>query len=97
MDYLEELSAWMPAPLLLRLSRAYGTRLRELLQGARALNDLGRHFGAGLYQAEVRYLMAHEFARTCDDILWRRTKLGLHMASHDVKALGRWMERHGPS
>jgi glycerol-3-phosphate dehydrogenase len=97
LEYCDELASWMPAPLLLRLSGAYGTRLRELLGGASALSNLGRHFGAGLYEAEVRHLIAHEFARTAEDILWRRTKLGLHMAPQQQKALAAWMERHGPS
>jgi glycerol-3-phosphate dehydrogenase len=97
LHFLDTLSEWMPGALLLRLSRAYGTRLRALLSGAGALKDLGRHFGAGLYEAEVRHLVAHEFARTADDIIWRRTKLGLHMSTSQQQALATWLERHGPS
>jgi glycerol-3-phosphate dehydrogenase len=59
--------------------------------------DLGWHFGASLYEAEVRYLMANEFARTVDDILWRRTKLGLHISAAGRQALAVWLETHGPS
>jgi glycerol-3-phosphate dehydrogenase len=80
LDWLDEIGTWLPAPLVLRLSRAYGTRLRELLAGAASVRDLGRHFGAGLYEVEARYLSDREFARTAEDMLWRRTKLGLHMA-----------------
>ena len=54
---------------------------------AASMKDLGRDFGAGLYEAEVRYLNEHEFARTADDILWRRTKLGLHIDEAGRKAL----------
>jgi glycerol-3-phosphate dehydrogenase len=95
--YVEEVGRWMPAPLLSRLSRSYGTRLREMLGDATSDLDLGWHFGAGLYEAEVRYLMAHEFARTVDDMLWRRTKLGLHISAAGRQALAVWLETHGPS
>lgn len=86
-DYLRELSEWVPQPLLGRLARSYGTRLKAVIGDANSLKGLGRHFGAGLYEAEVRYLMTHEFARTADDILWRRTKIGLHMSASERKAV----------
>ncbi|HYG29267.1 MAG TPA: glycerol-3-phosphate dehydrogenase [Allosphingosinicella sp.] len=88
--WMETLSAWMPPEILARLSRAYGTRLRQLLGDASSVEDLGRHFGHGLYEAEVAYLREKEFARTAEDILWRRTKLGLRMSAAETKAL----ERH---
>ena len=91
--WLAELAAWLPAPLLDRLARAYGTRLERLLGGAASLADLGRHFGAGLYESEVRYLIDVEFARTAEDILWRRTKLGLAMTAKEQKALAAWLDR----
>jgi glycerol-3-phosphate dehydrogenase len=81
------LGTWMPAPLLDRLKRAYGTRLPDVLNGATQLNHLGRHFGAGLYEAELGYLRDKEFARTAEDVLWRRTKLGLMMTAEEKKAL----------
>jgi glycerol-3-phosphate dehydrogenase len=83
--YLEALADWVPQPLLGRLGRAYGTRLRVLIGEASRLEDLGRHFGAGLYEAEIRYLQTHEFARAAEDIVWRRTKLGLHMSEAERK------------
>ena len=58
----------------------------RLLGDAAALADLGRHFGAGLYEAEVRYLIDVEFARTAEDIIWRRTKLGLEMTKAEQRA-----------
>ncbi|PLK22968.1 glycerol-3-phosphate dehydrogenase [Porphyrobacter sp. TH134] len=61
-----------------RLIRLYGTRAATLLGDATSAADLGEDFGHGLTAAEVDYLIAHEWARTADDILWRRTKLGLH-------------------
>jgi glycerol-3-phosphate dehydrogenase len=90
-NYLDRLAAWLPAPLLLRLGRGYGTRLKDVLADASSIRDLGRHFGAGLYEAELRYLREREFAQTADDILWRRTKLGLEMSRAEQKALARFL------
>jgi glycerol-3-phosphate dehydrogenase len=70
-----------PAPVLRRLIRAYGTRATQILGGAKSLSDLGVDFGGGLTAAEVDYLVAHEWARTPEDILWRRSKLALHVPS----------------
>lgn len=67
-----------PVPLIRRYASAYGTRMDRIIGPAKRPDELGRDFGGGLYEAEVRYLAAHEWARTADDILWRRTKLGLH-------------------
>ncbi|MFP3836069.1 glycerol-3-phosphate dehydrogenase C-terminal domain-containing protein, partial [Chryseobacterium sp. SIMBA_028] len=61
-----------------RLTRRYGTRANVLLGKAASSADLGRHFGSDLYEAEVRYLMQNEWAFTAEDVLWRRTKAGLH-------------------
>ena len=72
---------FLPEPLARRLARSYGTRALDLLGEARGLDDLGRDFGAGLTAAEIDYLVAREWAVTAEDILWRRTKLGLHGAA----------------
>ena len=82
----------MPATLLRRLARAYGTRTRDILGEARELSDLGQIFGADLSEAEVRYLMRAEWARSADDILWRRSKLGLRVSAEEAAALQAWME-----
>jgi glycerol-3-phosphate dehydrogenase len=71
--------SFLPEALANRLSRAYGTRIEELLGSAKAMADLGEDFGAGLTAAEVDYLMRREWARSAEDILWRRSKLGLHV------------------
>ena len=92
-EWLRALSAWMPGPLIDRMSKAYGTRLEDLLGSAAGLADLGRHFGAGLYEAEVRWLVEREFARTADDVLWRRTKLGLRFTANETAALDAWLRR----
>ena len=77
--------------LAIRLTRHYGTRAAKLLGAAKAESDLGRHFGAGLYEAEIRYLMAEEWAMTAEDILWRRTKLGLRLTAEEVRAVDEHM------
>jgi glycerol-3-phosphate dehydrogenase len=91
--WLERVGAWMPQPVLARLSHAYGTRMKDLLGSAAGLAGLGRHFGAGLYEAELRWLRDREFARTAEDVLWRRTKLGLVMRAEEAKAVADWLER----
>jgi glycerol-3-phosphate dehydrogenase len=78
-----------------RLVRAYGTRLDWIFKEIRAAEDLGERFGDDLTAAEVRYLMRHEFAETADDVLWRRSKLGLRMGAEPAAALARFMESAG--
>jgi glycerol-3-phosphate dehydrogenase len=74
-----------------RLIRLYGTLARRILGIAKSYAELGKHFGDDLYEAEVRYQMDHEWARTSDDVLWRRTKRGLHLDRIDVGALDAFM------
>jgi glycerol-3-phosphate dehydrogenase len=69
----------MPAALLRRLARAYGTRVGAILGSVRTVEDLGEDLGGGLTRAEVDYLVGHEWARSAEDILWRRSKMGLHV------------------
>jgi glycerol-3-phosphate dehydrogenase len=75
-----------------RLARAYGTETRAVLGGIRNAAGLGRHFGANLYEAEVRFLMDAEWARTADDVLWRRSKLGLRLTKDEAAVLDGWMK-----
>ncbi len=100
--WLAELATWMPSDLLGRLTRAYGTRLDRILDGVDSVAQLGRHFGGGLHEAEIRYLIDHEFARTAEDILWRRTKLGLALTAKEQAELVGWLaaqpvDHHGPT
>jgi glycerol-3-phosphate dehydrogenase len=74
-----------------RLVRHYGTEAWDLLGDARKREDLGRGFGGPLTEAEVVFLMEREYARTADDVVWRRTKAGLHMRHDEIAALDRWM------
>ena len=76
-----------------RLAHAYGTRATKLLGDASTLADLGRDFGATLTEAEVRYLMAEEWAQSADDVVWRRSKLGLRLSAEQVAMLDRWIAR----
>ena len=78
-----------------RLVGAYGTRVDNVLRTATRLDDLGARFGADLTAAEVRYLMAKEWAQTADDILWRRSKLGLRFSEAERAALESFMARPG--
>nr|WP_168734598.1 glycerol-3-phosphate dehydrogenase [Mesorhizobium composti] len=82
---------FLEARLAHRLVRLYGTRARTLLGTARSYADLGRDFGGDLYEAEVRYLVEHEWAQTVEDVLWRRTKRGLHLSREQVAALEDFM------
>ena len=75
-----------------RLVHAYGTRARQMLGNAKSIDDLGRSFGATLTESEVRYLVANEWAETADDIVWRRSKLGLRMSAADIGALDDWLK-----
>lgn len=82
---------------LRRMVRAYGTRIRRFAgNGA----GLGRSFGCGLTETELRYLAEQEWARTADDVLWRRSKLGLRRSEIDEAGIARWLAQnaisHGP-
>jgi glycerol-3-phosphate dehydrogenase len=74
-----------------RLAHAYGTRANMVLGTAKSLNDLGASFGATLTESEVRYLMTNEWARTAEDIVWRRSKLGLRLSASEVVAIDDWI------
>ncbi|WP_019956024.1 glycerol-3-phosphate dehydrogenase [Yoonia vestfoldensis] len=77
-----------------RLVRAYGTEARDLLGQAKDAAGLGRDFGATLTEAEVRWLLTREYARNAEDVLWRRSKLGLRLNQHQVAALEEWIASH---
>ncbi len=82
---------WLDDDLLLDYTRNYGTDIHKLLLGCQSMPDLGEDFGAGLYENEVRYLIEYEWAETADDILWRRTKKGLHGPKLDGAKLADWL------
>lgn len=74
-----------------RLTLAYGTRIDRILRKSQKLEDLGIRFGADLTEAEVRYLMDQEWAVTADDVLWRRSKLGLRFSTEEQQKLATFM------
>ncbi len=83
----KEFYTWLPDDLLHRYFNAYGSRMHDLLENTQQLADLGQHFGAGLYEKEVNFLINQEWAQTADDILWRRSKLGLFLSDSEKDGL----------
>ena len=77
-----------------RMVRAYGTEARQILGDASSLDALGKNFGATLTEREVAWLITHEFARTAEDILWRRSKLGLRLSAEQITTLDNWISTH---
>ena len=90
------LAPWLPAGIARRWAGAYGSRRAELLQGVQGLHDLGEDFGGGLHAREVDFLREREWACDTDDILWRRSKLGLRLDAAQVARLQAWMEGRIP-
>ena len=95
-DFIQRHQSCLAPATALRLFRAYGTRAEAIMDGVRDESDLGRRFG-DLFEREVEYLTDHEWAVTAEDVLWRRTKLGLHLSRADQAALGVYLERRTSS
>ena len=87
---------FLPPATVQRWAQSYGTRAHEILGNARSLAGLGENFGAGLTEAEVDYLIAKEWALTADDILWRRSKLGLFVSAEEYNRLSTYLDRTRP-
>ena len=83
---------FLPDATVRRLARAYGTRASRILGDAKSLSDLGETLGADLSEAEVRYLAQTEWATSTEDVLWRRSKLGLRFAADEVAKLGAFLK-----
>lgn len=95
--YLTGLKAafpFLPHPVAERYAAQYGTLVHGFLDGVTRIEEMGINFGGGLYEREVAYLCANEWARTADDILWRRTKLGLIMPPEGREKLAIWLAGH---
>ncbi|MDC8758204.1 glycerol-3-phosphate dehydrogenase [Janthinobacterium fluminis] len=88
---LQQQYAWLAPKLVARYARAYGTRIHALLAGRARLADMGEEIAAGLYAAEVDYLRQYEWAGSAKDILWRRSKLGLHLPADTAAKLDAWL------
>jgi glycerol-3-phosphate dehydrogenase len=93
----ETLGRWpfLSEPHARRLTRAYGTRVERVLGNAQSMQDLGARFTGDLTGAELRYLIAEEWAETAEDVLWRRTKLGLKATAEERLAIARFMAEAG--
>ncbi|WP_169544438.1 glycerol-3-phosphate dehydrogenase [Sneathiella aquimaris] len=83
--------AFISEDLAWRYVRSYGTKVDTLLDGVTSQEMMGRDFGAGLYECEVRYLIKNEWAMTADDIVWRRSKLGIRMSKEQIAGLDQWI------
>ncbi|OEF08127.1 glycerol-3-phosphate dehydrogenase [Vibrio genomosp. F10] len=87
--------SWLPEALVLRYVTQFGTDTRKLLEGTTSQADMGTQFSKeahGVYQREVDYVIEHELARTSDDILWRRTKLGLYLDKEEQQAVQHYVD-----
>ncbi|HEY6241445.1 MAG TPA: glycerol-3-phosphate dehydrogenase [Burkholderiales bacterium] len=82
----------LPKVWLARVLRRHGALAEEIIGDAREERGLGRNFGGGLYERELEYLVKHEWAREAEDVLWRRTKCGLHMDAAEKTAAREWLE-----
>ncbi|MBI3936692.1 MAG: glycerol-3-phosphate dehydrogenase [Betaproteobacteria bacterium] len=93
-DTVAQAYPFLPRALLCELARRHGTRCSMLLDGVTGVSGLGEHFGADLYAKEVDYLVAHEWAGSAEDVLWRRTKAGLRLDSGQQEAVRTYLARH---
>jgi len=91
---LQRQYGWLPAPLVRRYARAYGTRIHALLAGKTAPAQMGEEIAGGLFAVEVNYLREQEWAVSSRDILWRRSKLGLHLPPDTEALLDAWLAAH---
>jgi glycerol-3-phosphate dehydrogenase len=85
---------WLEARLLERYARAYGTRMTQVLEGCARMADLGAAVLPGVHVREINHLRTAEFARTATDILYRRSKLGLHLPAGSTAMLDAWLSEN---
>ncbi len=91
---LQHKYAWLPARLVERYAHAYGTRIDRLIGPRAALAQMGREILPGLFEAEAQYWIATEWAACATDMLWRRSKLGLHLPADAQATLDNWIEEN---
>ena len=75
----------------MRYAHSYGTRMDMIIENASSLEELGENFGEGVYVSEIDYLIHNEFARTLEDIIWRRSKLILHISQTTQDRIARYL------
>ena len=85
---------WLYGQLARRLARAYGARIADVLGDAKSFADLGAEVAPGLYERELRFLQDHEWAVSAQDVLWRRSKLGLHYTPGQREQVEAWLQGH---
>ena len=88
---------WLESALLYRYAATYGLCTEKFLGSASCAEDLGQHFGAGLYEAELDYLYQYEWATTLEAVIWRRTKLGLWLEEDACQQIARWLDNKAAS
>lgn len=89
-QYKSDMSAqydWLDTKIVHRMVDAYGTKITQILESKNSIADMGQYYGAGLYEAEIAYMIEYEFAQNMEAVLWRRSKLGLHMSVEQIKAV----------
>jgi glycerol-3-phosphate dehydrogenase len=91
---VQQRHAFLPPALARRLCRAYGARVSWVLGGAASLAELGAEVAPGLHEIELRYLQREEWASSADDVLWRRSKLGLHYTEDQRAAVAAWFDEN---
>ncbi len=95
-DFIAQLAikyTWLPASILRRMAKSYGTITHDILLGCEKTEDLGINFGHGLHEKEVQYLVGKEWACSAEDILWRRTKLGLFFEKQQAETLEKYLKK----
>ncbi|MBA56248.1 MAG: hypothetical protein CMK89_17495 [Pseudomonadales bacterium] len=85
---------WLPSHLLSHYCRTYGARSVQLLEKCKDIGDLGQRLCPGLYEREAAFLLQNEWVSCAEDILWRRTRLGLYAENDDVERLQNWIDKH---
>jgi glycerol-3-phosphate dehydrogenase len=88
---LQHQYSWLPCQIIKRYVRSYGTLSHKILAGINSLEGMGEYFGAGLYQREVEYLIQQEWAVDLEDIIWRRSKLSLHLTAKEKSGLAHFI------
>lgn len=90
---LEQRCSWLPADIAKRWSITYGSRSWRIVEGVQSLSEMGEHLGGGLYSREVDYLCSEEWATKAEDILWRRTKLGLFTTDEEHQKVQAYLDK----
>ncbi len=94
LNQLQKEFNWLPESLLKRYVRSYGTLSYQILTNTHQIDDLGRRFAKDFYQLELDYLIHHEWAETLEDVIWRRTKLGLRLNNSEKRQIQQYLSEH---